>query len=147
MKKIKVYIASPYTVGDQIINVRTQMLVFEALHSCGMMPFAPLWGAVQNLFFPLSWAEWLVWCTTWVKSCDCLLRLPGESKGADEECVVAEKAGIPVFYSLEDLKKAYYAGEIITQVEKTTELLISTLEQKTDSEEVYKFLNQINEDI
>lgn len=35
-----------------------------------------------------------------VAVCDALLRLPGESPGADEEVALAESLGIPVFYSL-----------------------------------------------
>jgi hypothetical protein len=39
----------------------------------------------------------------WVLRCDCLLRLPGESPGADEEVELAVKNNIPVFYSIDEL--------------------------------------------
>lgn len=120
MEKIKIYIASPYTIGDQINNVRTQMIVFETLHSFGMMPFAPLWGSFQNLVFPYTREEWLEWCSTWVKSCDCLLRLPGESKGADEEVRVAIMNSIPVYYSIDQVKEAFISGRIHFLVSKKT---------------------------
>jgi hypothetical protein len=46
----------------------------------------------------------------WVLVCDAVLRLSGESKGADIECTLARKHGIPVFaeddgYGFGDLVK------------------------------------------
>lgn len=43
----------------------------------------------------------------WVESCDCLLRLDGESKGADIEVSRAKELKIPVFYSIDELKIFY----------------------------------------
>jgi len=40
----------------------------------------------------------------WITVCDCVLRLEGESPGADAEVVLAKKKGIPVFYSIDELK-------------------------------------------
>lgn len=37
-----------------------------------------------------------------LERCDAILRLPGESKGADEDVRRAMARGIPVYYSLED---------------------------------------------
>jgi hypothetical protein len=38
--------------------------------------------------------------------CDAVLRLPGESKGADNDVRLANERGIPVYYSLEDVPRA-----------------------------------------
>jgi len=35
--------------------------------------------------------------------CDAILRLPGESKGADEDVRIASERGLKVFYRLEDV--------------------------------------------
>ncbi len=35
--------------------------------------------------------------------CEAVLRLPGESKGADNDVRLAEQRGIPVYYRLEDV--------------------------------------------
>ncbi|MBP2235207.1 hypothetical protein J2Z31_001699 [Sinorhizobium kostiense] len=35
--------------------------------------------------------------------CDAVLRLPGESKGADNDVRIARERGIPVYYRLEDV--------------------------------------------
>jgi Domain of unknown function (DUF4406) len=35
--------------------------------------------------------------------CDAVLRLPGESKGADQDVKIAKERGLKVFYKLEDI--------------------------------------------
>ncbi len=35
--------------------------------------------------------------------CDAVLRLPGDSKGADNDVRIARERGIPVYYSLQDV--------------------------------------------
>ena len=35
--------------------------------------------------------------------CDAVLRLPGDSKGADEDVRLATERGLPVYYRLEDV--------------------------------------------
>ena len=35
--------------------------------------------------------------------CDAVLRLPGDSKGADQDVAIAQKRGIPVFHSLTEI--------------------------------------------
>lgn len=104
---IKVYIASPYTKGDVAINVRTQLEMANKLMDLGYAPFAPLYSHFQHMAFPRPYLDWIKIDLEWVKVCDCLLRLPGESNGADGEVSYAEKRDIPVFYSLEELDKFY----------------------------------------
>ncbi len=102
---IKVYIASPYTLGDQAKNVKKQMDVFNDLADIqGVAPFAPLLYHFQHLVHPRTELQWMELDLEWVKACDAVLRLPGESKGADQEVEWAIALDIPVFYSIEDLK-------------------------------------------
>ncbi len=35
--------------------------------------------------------------------CDAVLRIPGESKGADQDVRIAKEKGIPVFYDISDI--------------------------------------------
>lgn len=56
----------------------------------------------------LSWrvmlcVEWAL-CPSFRTLCHAVLRLPGESSGADCEVVVAERMGLPVMYDLEVLR-------------------------------------------
>jgi len=38
-----------------------------------------------------------------LQHCDAVLRLPGESTGADQDVAIARKRGLPVYYRLEDV--------------------------------------------
>lgn len=106
--KPKVYIASPFSKGDQIINTKAQYDVFNSIITTGkLIPFAPLWATFQHFVYPLSYDEWMEWDLEWVKACDCVLRLPGESEGADIEVNTAIENGKPVFCSLEQLFEHY----------------------------------------
>jgi hypothetical protein len=55
-------------------------------------------------FQTLSHQDWLDMDFAWVAVSDAVLRLPGESTGADMETAFATERGIPVFHSIEDLK-------------------------------------------
>jgi len=56
---------------------------------------------------PNTYDKWMEWDFAWIDVCDCLLRLPGESRGADLEVEHAKLRGIPVFYSIDDILKHY----------------------------------------
>lgn len=94
---IKVYIASPYAIGDTAINVKNQIDVAEILMNNNFVPFVPLLSHFQHMIHPRPSQDWLSIDFEWIPSCDCLLRLPGDSYGADEEVKLANKLGIPVF--------------------------------------------------
>jgi len=107
MKKIKIYIASPYTLGDVAQNVKRQIDTFNELRNLGYYPFAPLHSHFFHLVYPRGYEDWLEWDFVYLETCDCVLRLDGESSGADREVEHAKMLGIPVFYSIEELVKYY----------------------------------------
>jgi hypothetical protein len=41
-----------------------------------------------------------------LEHCDAVLRLPGLSRGADQDVAIAHERGIPVYYSLEEVPRA-----------------------------------------
>ena len=102
---IKIYLASPYTLGSQTDNVRTQLDAFKFLITEGFVPFAPLLLHYYAIVHPISYDDCMTYCFEWIQSCDYLLRLEGESKGADMEVAKARELGIPVFYSFQELLK------------------------------------------
>lgn len=104
---IKVYIASPYTIGDVAKNVRRQIDYVEELMNMGFAPFAPLYSHFQHMVHPRPYEDWIKVDLEWIKSCDCVLRLGGESKGADREVEYARELGIPVYYYIEQVYQAY----------------------------------------
>ena len=107
---IKVYIASPYTLGDIAVNVKRQIDAVDELMNYGFAPFAPLYSHFQHMVHPRPYEDWVDVDLEWVKVCDCVLRLDGESKGADGEVNLAQTMGKPIFYSVEDV--AIYYGEL-----------------------------------
>jgi hypothetical protein len=107
MKKVKVYIASPYTLGDVAVNVKVQLDMVDQLMNLGFAPFAPLYSHFQHMAHPRPYTDWIEIDLVWVEACDCVLRLPGKSSGADGEVKHANGLGIPVFYSVTDMVKHY----------------------------------------
>ena len=104
---IKVYVAGPYTNGDTAINVRTALEVANNLADCGFAPYVPHLTHFWHLIFPRPYEFWLDLDNTFLPSCNCLLRLPGASAGADKEVELAQRLKLPVFYSQEELKMFY----------------------------------------
>jgi hypothetical protein len=109
---IKVYIASPYTLGNKISNVNRQIDTAHILMNLNFVPFVPLLNHFQNVVQPRPDNDWITIDNIWLLVCDCVLRLSGESVGADDEVALAKKHNIPVFYSLGELCN-YYEKETI----------------------------------
>ena len=103
MNPIRVYIASPYSVGNKVENVRRSLEIADKLIEAGMFPYSPLLNHYQNELFPQPEETWIKQDLAWISCCQYLLRLPGESVGADGEVSEAESLGIKVFYDIEDL--------------------------------------------
>jgi hypothetical protein len=106
---ISVYIASAYSLplGHQEKNTIKSFKVFNELRDCGFMPFAPLTSHYINLNYKRSYNDWIEYDLFWLAKCDCVLRLPSKSKGADIEVKEAKKLKKPVFYSISELKSYY----------------------------------------
>ena len=105
---MKIYLACPYTKGDTAVNVRKSIIAQDYIESVlGHMAYNPLLSHFQHLLVPhYEVSYWYEKDLRWLKECDALLRLEGESFGADEEVKVAENMGIPIFHSLMDIPKA-----------------------------------------
>lgn len=100
---IKVYITSPYTKGDVAVNVKRQLDCVDTLMNFGFAPFAPLYSHFQHMAHPRPYEDWVKIDLEWVKVCDCLLRLDGESIGADGEVEFAKSLGKPVFTDIQQM--------------------------------------------
>ena len=107
MKKIFVYVASPYTKGDVAVNVRVNVEAGDKIARLGFVPFIPLLTHFWHMLFPHPYEFWTAMDLHWIYNCDALLRLPGESSGADAEVAYAQRLGIPVFYTIEALQAAF----------------------------------------
>ena len=105
--RLSIYIASPYSIGDQAANVRLQLDAFNRIMGMGHLPFAPLLNHFQHLVHPRSDESWIHdYCLPWVERCDLVLRLPGVSMGADLEVGHAIKHGVEPCFGWGDLDVA-----------------------------------------
>ena len=98
---MKVYIAAPYTNGDTVRNVRRVIDFADSLVNCGLVPFVPHLTHFWHFVHPHGVEFWYKYDLEWLQNCDVLIRLSGESKGADTEVEVAKALGIPVVYSFD----------------------------------------------
>jgi hypothetical protein len=100
VRKLRVYIAAPYTIGDPIVNIREAVIAGDRILQLGHIPFIPHINALWHLISPHPPETWYEWDLRWLEQCDAVIRLPGESKGADGEVARAKQLGMPV-YTLE----------------------------------------------
>jgi hypothetical protein len=101
--KTRVYIAGPYTKGDVAVNVRNAFEAATRLADLGFAPYVPHTTHFWHMMFPHPYEFWLALDDEFLSVCDVLLRLPGESNGADKEVETAFQRGIPVYRSIEEL--------------------------------------------
>lgn len=99
----RIYIAGPYTKGDVAVNVRSAYGAANSLADLGFAPFVPHATHFWHMLFPRPYEFWLDLDNQFLSCCEAVLRLPGESHGADGEVALARKLGIPVFTEIETL--------------------------------------------
>jgi len=98
---MRVYIAAPYTKGDRSENMRRAMKAMDTLIAAGHEPFLPILTHFQDLAYPRPWEDWMRVDLAWLPFAEAVVRLPGESVGADMETAIAREDGIPVFDGVE----------------------------------------------
>lgn len=124
----RVYIAGPISRGDLAHNINQGTAAFVALAKAGFAPWCPMWSCYAKPCEMIVWphgelevmchatamgndemvhADWLGVDLPWVECSHAVLRLPGESTGADMETAHAAKHGIPVFESVEELVRFF----------------------------------------
>ncbi len=114
----KVFIAGPYTNGDVALNVRNAFAAANELADHGFAPFVPHYTHFWHLMYPRPYDFWLELSKQFLTCCDCLLRLGGESKGADVEEEHARALGLPVFRSINEVFAHYREAEDETRSSK-----------------------------
>jgi len=99
---MRVYIAGPYTKGDVAVNVRNAIITGDEVFNLGHSPYIPHLTHFWHMLCPRDWGAWVSQDSVWLLQCEAVIRLPGESKGADIEIALAKSKGIPVYEGLED---------------------------------------------
>lgn len=114
-----VYVAGPLGKGDLVKNISRAHDAGIALLKAGLSVIVPhgscFWAnqwiapmgnyALMPCVEPkgIAHADWLAMDLEIVRRCDAVLRLEGDSIGADMEVDEADRRGIPVFYSVENV--------------------------------------------
>ncbi len=93
----RIYVAGPYTQGDVAVNVRNAYEAATWLADREFAPFVPHHTHFWHMLFPRPYESWLRLDLEFLSCCDAMLRLPGDSVGADAEVSAAKSLGIPVF--------------------------------------------------
>ncbi len=104
--RMRVYVAGPYTKGDVSLNVKEAVRVSDELLGLGYAPYCPHLTHFWHMLFEHDYQTWIDLDNEWVTCCDALLRIPGESSGADGEVALAESLGLPVLFSVAELAEA-----------------------------------------
>lgn len=134
-RPLRVFVSGPISRGDLAGNVNQATAAFVELARLGFAPFCPHWsvysGEARRFDAPfgpmpvgsvyavagvtpnaLGIADWLRVDLAWVRVADAVLRLPGESPGADLETAEARRCNVPVFSSVADLMSWVDAGAL-----------------------------------
>ncbi|MBW9094796.1 DUF4406 domain-containing protein [Microbacterium jejuense] len=112
-----ILIAGPYasgTGGDPALMARNLARLEQAawpIFRAGHVPMIGEWVALPVLASagatgpadPLAADVMYPTAERLLQHCDAVLRLPGDSRGADQDVAIAEARGIPVYHSLEDI--------------------------------------------
>lgn len=107
-RKKLIYIAGPLTTGgDEFMNVRRAIDVAEELWDLGFVSYIPHFSAFWVFALPRAGMHdherWLQFDFNIILRCDAVLRIPGDSKGADAEVTFAIENYIPVAFSIEEV--------------------------------------------
>lgn len=98
-----IYIASAYRIGDVADNVAVSMNAGHLIMDMGHAPIVPLLTHFMHIHRRRAYQDWMAVDFIVIPRCDALVRLEGESKGADQEVQLAIDNDIPVLYGLQNL--------------------------------------------
>ena len=100
----RIYISGPLTSSGNVTeNLDRAMAAARGAIDAGFAPFCPHLTYHVDPGGEYPHGLWMEIELPWVTVADALLRLPGESLGADLEVQRAEEIGIPVFKTIADL--------------------------------------------
>jgi hypothetical protein len=113
MSRLRVYVSAAISDGgragptERLHNVRKAMRAFLELVEMGLSPLLPQLTEFIEIEcgIRLPHATWMDLDMPWVEASDIVLRLPGDSAGADLEVAHARRHGIPVVFSFEELRE------------------------------------------
>ena len=101
--EVRIFISGPYTMGDVAVNVRRAIDAAHAVREKGHAVFLPHLTHFWHLVHPRPWQDWMDLDREWLSLCHAILRLNGESVGADREVSEAMRMGLRLYRSVEEV--------------------------------------------
>jgi hypothetical protein len=116
MRRPRCYLACPISKGVLHDNLNNASSAMKLLFQGGFAPLNPafsafcgpafvfeskVWCEANSLGF-LTHSEWLELDFSWIEVAELLVRIPGESSGAEAEVAHAKKLRIPVVYGVDE---------------------------------------------
>lgn len=116
-RRRRIYIAGPYSNGETQskqhveANVMVARATARELVVAGFHPVTPhLTHYIDNcpclVDAKITYERWMEHCLADLETCDCVLRLRGDSKGADRECCRAVDLEMPIYRTVKELVEA-----------------------------------------
>lgn len=96
MSRLLVFLAGPFT-SNPMHGTRAASLAGDILYAAGYDVYVPHLSILDDVISPHDSDYWYERTLRMVDHCDVLLRLPGESVGADRELERGKELGIPTF--------------------------------------------------
>jgi hypothetical protein len=97
MRKL-IYLSGPITHGNRNLSFyQASEAQLRLIQTGEYAVFNPMLSMALFANNEISWGDWLSNDESWIRVSDMLLRLPGESKGADREVAYAKSINIPVY--------------------------------------------------
>ena len=101
---MRVFISGPMsTSGEPGPNLHQAVVAAAILMRSGHTPFVPHLTWIADAISPCSIDQWMRWDKEWLLQCEAVIRLPGDSRGADEEVRLARENEMPVYESVNEL--------------------------------------------
>jgi hypothetical protein len=101
-----VYVAGPISKGPLLNHTRAAFAAASELVDAGFSVTLPHAFITFEIAHPKDYDVMMSVCRPHVVRADALLRLPGESDGADREVAWADAADVPVFHTVAELIEA-----------------------------------------
>lgn len=108
-RRVLVYVSGPM-FGAMATNVSKACIVAGQLLDLGYAVELPHTSVVFEMISPHTAEEWLNHDFEKMRHCDAMLRLPGNSEGADLEEQWAKVIKLPVYHSIETLQAGFPRG-------------------------------------
>lgn len=108
-RRPRCYLSGPITRGNRNQHFFRAAEAEKALMLAGFAPLNPM----RSIVLPFAWEDcmphelWLAVDKAWVEVADAVIRLEGDSRGADEECDFAAQLGIPIFYCFSERGQSF----------------------------------------